>query len=503
MARKIEAPEQEVALGRILKAFIAGLGLVAISDVPSTAAPFFVAQLALAGLLFATVVMPVRSAALVFVAVIVAGQDHVSSGVSIDYSTASVWQFAMGPVKPTWLIFCCLFFHLWKSGIVKPPPYLLRAGVWFASIPVATGLVYGGFFSDHAGVEVTTDLKVALVLITAMMLFISVFQKNTHALIQIVEVLLGVLLARHLVDLIYLFRNLGPHIIEGVSRGSEDSGKGAIVLLLYFGTLLLWSGKSRFIGSLIAIISVALLAAYGTRGLWVTSALGAGILVLLIGLKRSAMVLLMGALMTTAGIFMLAIVNPATSEVISARSKDLTEGRPEELFEVVVSYNVISRVDPIRYGQIVNIMDSSARNFSFLWGVGYGGYYEDHAVPFPAHLATAFAAYSFESRKYYRAHDYFLHMYLKYGLIGLIIISALWIIPACRLYLINKVVLRHKNAQPSLILLLSICFIAFVPTAMLQMYWSGKGLMLNAIVISICIELARHKIQGPNLMSRK
>ena len=138
----------EISGMNIVRYFIYGLALVAISDVPSTWGVLFIfARGVLALLLFASFVMPIRPAVLLLFMLAIAGQDIVSFGDLTEYSTASIWQMRFGPINPSWIIFGCLFWQLlkiWK--IIAVPPLVKRAILWFATVPVITGLFYGGFF---------------------------------------------------------------------------------------------------------------------------------------------------------------------------------------------------------------------------------------------------------------------------------------------------------------------------------------------------------------------
>ena len=98
---------------------------------------------------------------------------------------------------------------------------------------------------------------------------------------------IGVLLARHAMDLVYFLTNVGPAIAEGVSRASDDSAKGGAAFLAFFGLMLIWARRRVAIGSLIATVAVFLIAAYATRYLWITFLTGALLLVFLLDLEES------------------------------------------------------------------------------------------------------------------------------------------------------------------------------------------------------------------------
>ena len=254
------------------------------------------------------------------------------------------------------------------------------------------------------------------------------------------------------------------------------------------------------LGIAISIPSILLLMAYGTRNLWITFLLGVIILIGIVGLRRSILVISIVAVLMTAGAGALIMVNPGSADVVFSRSKDFTEGRPLEKFAVDVEYNFLSRTDPIRFAQIINIIDSLGKRYAYLWGSGYGGYYEDSIVYFPWEIKSTFSQNNIDTGRFHTAHDFTILMILKYGLVGWLVITALWFIPGYTLFMM----FRKKNMlaadRPEMLHDIMICMTAFLPTAMLQTYWSGKGLFINGMIIASCIEFAR---QYPNYATAK
>ena len=137
-------------------------------------------------------------------------------------------------------------------------------------------------------------------------------------------------------------------------------------------------------------------------------------------------------------------------------------------------------------------MDSIRKRYAYLWGVGYGGYYDDTVIPYPVNLNSSYPKYSLESGRFYRAHEYIFQMILKFGLVGLVLISTLWVIPGYIMYKIFRRENMFAPGQPLMLHGLMLGLVAFLPTAIFQMTWSGKGLFLNGLVIATCIEFARH-----------
>ncbi len=499
----------DVSVRSVIFFFCCGLALVFVSDVPNIWGGYFVvARVSLAVLLFITLLLPIRPAILLMLLLALAGQDIVSSGnvsaTDLDYSTASIWQMGLGPLNPSMIITALLIWRLSRIRKKIIPSFVKWAFLWFVTVPVIAGLVYGGMYSEHAGVQVAQDLKFVIMLLTSIVLFLSVMRGDRKYLSQVVAVFVGVLFARHLVDLIYVIANVGPVLSAGVSRGSEDSAKGGVVFLLYFGLILFVIQKRPILGILITIPSVILLVAYGTRNLWVTFVFGVLVLLLFTGVRRWLILVPVGVVLLSVGIWALRLVNPRSLEIVQVRSRSITEGRPVDEFAVRVQDNWLSRIDQVRYAQILNVFDSLGKRYAYLWGTGYGGYYEDSAVLFQHDLKSSFAQYSLDEGRYFRTHSFSTHMFLKYGLFGMIFIYALWFIPLYGLFRIWRRRNMFAANQPLMFHAVILCIAAFMPTAMFQTYWSGKGLFINGLIIAVALEFSRHSSGlGENFQRRK
>lgn len=482
----------------IVRFFIYSCALVVISDIPSNwGIIYHGGRGVVLVLLLATVVLPVRHSLSILLLLAVTGKDIVTSSdldsIQFIHSTASIWQLHLGPIRPSWLVFGCLIWQFVKLRTFIITPTIKRVILWFLTIPVITGLIYGGIFSEFASIEVVKDIKFPLMLITCTILFLTLYKRDSRSLPLILSVLVGALLARHLMDLVYFIANYGPVIIPGVSRVSVDSAKGGIVFIIFFGTILIWAHNRFLLGAVIALPAILLLATYGTRMLWITFLLGAVVLLLLLGLRRSIFFVAIITVLTVGGVWTLFVAHPDSAEIILARSKSITIGRSIDRFKVSVDLNPLSRIDPIRYAELVNIIDSHGKRYAFLWGAGYGGYYEDRAVSFPMDLKSSFPHYSFKTGKYFTSHGFPGQIFLKHGLVGLFLISGLWLIPGYSLFKILRNKKTTVNDNSIMLHDLFLCLVAFLFTSMFQLYWSGKGLFVNGVVISACMEyVSRH-----------
>ena len=487
--------EHDLSFQSVLWFFLAGAFLVAVSDVPNDwGALFYLARGFLILLLFAAFVIPRPQALILLLMLALAGQDIVSSGygeyANPGYATASVWQIGFGPVHAGYIIFGCMLWQLLRIKKITVQPFVLRALIWFSTVPIFAAVIYGSFLTENARIEAVVDMRFALMLMVSIILFLSFLKKYPQYFNTLLVAFIGVLLARHLMDLMYVIVNIGPEIAQDMSRGSEDSAKGAVVILVYLGMALILAKRHMLIGGAMVISSVVLLVAYGTRNLWITFMLGILVLISFLGLRKGVKFILIGAILTLAGVWMLFIVNPTTAEMIYARSKTLSEGRPVDKFAVAVESNIISRIDQVRYAQIFNVIDSLNRRYAWLWGTGYGGYYEDDAIPFPSDLQTAFAEYSFQTGKYYRTHQFTTQMFLKYGLLGWLCIISIWFIPGIVLFKMYRKREMFAKNQPVILHCVMLCLAAFLPTGMFQTFWSSKGLLINGMIIASCMAFA-------------
>jgi hypothetical protein len=490
--------------GRLIgEFFFIGIVLVVLSDVPnSLGLAYRAAQLVLGVLLMTSFVLPSNRAILLLFLLAVTGQDIVGTADSFaddSYATASIWQFNFGPVRPSWLIFACVTYQLVRVGKLAAPLHVRMAMFWLASVPVITGLFYGGIASDLSqSEEIVKDLKFGFMLVASLLLFLTLLRRWPPLLPQLLAVFTGGLLARHSMDMVYFVFNMGPSLTADVSRVSLDSAKGAVVFLIFFGAMLVLMRGRYVLGGLISACATLLLAVYGTRLLWITFPIGALLLSFFMGLRRSASLAVVLLCLITGGLWAFYVINPRSAEVVLARSTSITVGREIQKFSVDVPYNVVSRVDPIRYGEGMNILHSMDERFAYLWGMGYGGYYEDGAVRFYHTLSSSFPQYSLDSGIFYSAHAYSLNTFLKHGLIGLIIISALWWVPGFRLFRVLRGGHAWRGSEGTLLQAMALCLLAFLPTAISQLYWSGKGLFINGALLAMCMVIADRESSNPH-----
>ena len=475
----LDGVHEDVKLSSVARFILYGAACVLVSDV-SNAVPgiFLAARLAIAGLLYATLILPPRAAATLLLVISLAGQDIVSgTSVETDHMTAAIWQISIGPLNPSFLFFACLLYQLARIPLHVPAQPVRWVVLWFLSVPIVTGLVYGGVFTEFGISEYLTDLRFPLMLFGSIFLYGSLLRAHPQWTPSLLAALFGVLIARHSIDVIYLVMNFGPETFAGVTRSSNDSAKGAVNLLILSGLLVVFAGRRhRLLGSTLVVLFGALSLAYATKLIWVGLLIGLVVVAAFVSISRRLLVAICIPLFLVCAAASLAILNPGSALVALLRAGTVTEGRPAATFAVDVDYNVVSRIDPIRYGESVNLLDAMARRAAYLWGTGYAGYYEDSKVNFDeSRMGTAFPSYMYQSGRFFLARLFVTHIFLKHGIIGLLLIASVWIVPAVAILRKFRRVGVFGPKRPLMTLVMVGGLTAYLPTSMLHNYWSGKG----------------------------
>jgi hypothetical protein len=150
--------------------------------------------------------------------------------------------------------------------------------------------------------------------------------------------------------------------------------------------------------------------------------------------------------------------------------------------------NILSRLDPARYAELLNSIGANVERFALLWGSGYGGYYTETVMPFPLDMVNAFPNYSIETGRFYLCHEFIVRVLFKFGIVGSIIICALWFVPGWQCFRL------YRAPGPGFTGLSVVSLVSFLPAAITTLTWSGKGMILNGFLIAFYMtaaELAR------------
>ncbi|HBG28784.1 MAG: hypothetical protein A2Y10_07020 [Planctomycetes bacterium GWF2_41_51] len=453
--------------------------LTIIIDTRSTAGSLFIAAryfVCIVSVL--SLFMPVRFGVPIIFLILAIGVDATQS-VYEKYAmgeiiSASLWQFRYGPFNPSMFVAFILGIHILKVHCLQLDKIVKRALIWFVTVPIITGFVYGGMTSIASRVEILQDVRFAILLMMSIILFRGYLKKFPQMIGFMLTLFVAYFVARHAVDLFYWFTGFGS-VMGGATRVSVGSTKGTINILLLFTIVLFFREKRFILGFALGLCSIILLVVYAGRLLWLTSVLGCILLFIVIGAKRFIIGL---PIVMICGIIAFKILGTYGYESLEYASQRA------ESFKGGSVGNYLQRLDGLRYGELVNVFNTNLKRGAVLWGSGYSSYYTDDAAPFPATLIAAFADYSAMSGLFYQTHEYFSHIYLKHGLIGLFIISSLWLTPAWRCYK-----MFDKNAKGLFYSVLA-CFIAFSFLAMIQFYWTGQGLFICGFMIASLITIS-------------
>ena len=487
----------DVKLSSVAKFAVYGILCVLLSDISNdTPTAFLLGRIVLAGLLYATLLLPARDAATLLLVIALAGQDIVSVGpADPEHMTSAIWQLSLGPLNPSAVFFGCLIYQLARIRLYRAGWPIDGALLWFLSVPMVSGLLYGGVFLEFGVSEYVTDIRFPLMLVGSVVLYGSVLRSHPGWAAELVAALFGVLFARHFMDVIYLATNYGAQGLAGVSRSSEDSAKGAVNLLILVGLVaMVVRGRKRLVGIAMVVVFGALSIAYATRLIWVCLVLGGLVLLSILRGPRGLAVLVLSPVLIGSAATLLTVLNPGSALVAAVRAGTVTQGRSAETFAVDVEYNVLSRIDPIRYAEAVNVLDSLGRRGAYLWGTGYGGYYEDDAVDFvERRMGTSFPPFMYQSGRFFNTHEFLTHVFLKHGAIGIALIASVWILPGAALVRALRRERALNRGSPATMVIMTAALTAYLPTSMLHNYWSGKGLFLSGIIIALCIHLARER----------
>ena len=271
------------------------------------------------------------------------------------------------------------------------------------------------------------DIKFFVITLSVYSVFKGLFTKHTEILSPLVLVIIGLSVLRFSVDFVLLLMNSGVEFIPGVTRVSLDSTKTLIVLLV--GLLIILTPRLKFypVTLAVGVLLTSLAFSYGSRMIYFDLAILGFTLFILLNrtrLLRSISTLLV---ITFISFYALFLFNEKNAEISFSRAENITVGRPVETFSVPTEYNVISRIDPIRYAQFQNIFLENLTVKRILIGRGIGGFYTDDYVEFPRNIGSTFTEQEFATGRFYRTHNFLSHFCMKYGVIGVSIIVYIWL----------------------------------------------------------------------------
>jgi len=423
----------------------------------------------------------------VLLCVLLCGQDILQSQTEAliygEASAPSIWRLRLGPVNPSWLVLSLLLcFYVAKlrpRGLTRLEMILI---VYFAF----TGIVSFAYGNQAEGIgRWASDLKFPAFLVLGLIMFRSYLEAYPTGLLPVALCAGLCWLSRHLVDFCYLVIGIVTTSIGGVNRVSVDSAKPMVVLLLLWGIALVAVHRRFIIGSLVASVAASLVVVYMTRTLW----LGAGISLLLFvvlgiryGLVSTRLPFASCAALALA-LWLVFSLSPDYIRIATQRAGD------------VISDPVSS--DYVRLASSVNLLGKIRDDGAFLWGLGYGGWYTDEYMPLTSEMRRvdidAFDPEWVSLGKFYRIHNVLLQFVFKHGVLGLVLFLYLWLAPIPALH---RLALRIKSASTNLadqemhLGVVSWLCLGFLPTAITNLAWSAKGVLISAFIMVVMHRLA-------------
>lgn len=467
-----QQPRNVNLLSEVAKYFLFAAILVVICDVPNTmGTPYLVAKSLIYGMLFFSVFLPNRLSLIFLLMLAVGGQDIVQTNAQREadnFYLASIWQGSLGPLRPSWVLMLYCGALMIKNRILLMDRSVAWALAWFGTIPLISGYFYGSFESAAPDIEIPTDMKAPLFLIVAILLFGSYLKSNPGSHIDFMAAFLGATLARHSIDFLYALLGFGAQFGD-VVRVSVDSTKGTVVLLLMFGLYLMIRHRYLFFGKALTLMSGLLLIVYATRGLWLSALLGLFVFARMMNLRKLFLSIPIGAAVAYGSFLLLANFFPQTVELVTNR-----------LDEHALHYtdNVFERYFPTRYAQVLNAYDATSQRWSWLWGSGYGSYYTESAREFTGDVDSAFPDHSIDSGQYFTIHNFVFRSLFEYGIVGIAMLMGLWLVPGRRCFRMCQ------HAPPSLLTGMTVAMVAFLPTSILEMTWTSKGMLIGGFTIT-------------------
>jgi hypothetical protein len=473
----------DIRIKHILLFFTLGLAIAGLSGISETAGPLYaVASRSLFLLLIASLLMPLRWGVPLFFILILVGTDLAQTASEVEIygrvEVASIWRLKIGPIRPSWLIFGSCLIQIIKTLRPVLDSRVKRAIAWFATVPFITGYIYGAHGAVNAASETIGDVRYALMLIAGIVLFHSFLRKHPSSISVVIAALVGGLLGRHLCDVIYWFIGYGPQL-GGVSRASVDSTKSTVVLVLLLAIYLVVGRKRLLLGAIIGLGSALLVVVYGTRLIWVSSVLCCVLFLYMFGARKAIILVPLVAILAFGS---LKLIKSIRGEAVGVAAEKA------EAFERAVGGeegNFVQRLDPMRYSEILNSVNTNLRRFAILWGSGYGSYYRDDVVRFPRKLISAHSEYAAWTGQFHFVHNFLFQMLFKYGIIGAFIVWSLWLGPARVCYRT-----AFDREDPSMFNGVLGCLLAFIPAAVIHLYWTGKAVFLNGFLIAVFLSIS-------------
>ncbi|HOD48532.1 MAG TPA: O-antigen ligase family protein [Candidatus Hydrogenedentes bacterium] len=256
-------------------------------------------------------------------------------------------------------------------------------------------------------------------------------------------------------------------------------GFGAVwtlfVFVLLIGVVLVTHGRGvtaitdRVIAAALILMAGALLLISAGRMLWLLTAFGFLMLVILDRLRTKVIVLAFSALCATAIVYVVALWGESMFETIGSMAGTL---KIWEAHSVTASLSTMARVYEFR-----NIHSQLLEHNNLLLGDGPGSTFSDQYHPYPFGLSeNDYSVAEQESRQFRNSHSLVTQLILQVGYLGLLVYVLCFALIYAALYAAYRH-MRHPRLR-----LIALSLLCFLPS-MVYMSWNSKSNMLLGIVV--------------------
>jgi len=304
---------------------------------------------------------------------------------------------------------------------------------------------------------------------------------------RIIELIIFCYGIKTVVALGYYYLCIGTQVGQNI-RVIFESGRNLLGLIFFLClSLLLYlpemKPRYKLLLMLFGFASLFNLVTYGSRGNLILARIG-GVLFLALAerarLQRAikARYVFMFALLAIASVVAINSIRPGALNFVYWKMRTLLEVNPADL-ESYTSYSPVTRVI-----EAINIFYLLLDKGSLLWGEGLGGWFNDQYYPFPFEIlgGSAYPDEHILMGKLFKPHGTPLVMFLKMGLLGVLIYYFIMLLFFKETYLI------FKNVDSRFWKAVVLAILVFLPlffyknfTSKLQVFF---GIML-AIVANI------------------
>jgi len=487
----------------LFKASIVGIALAVLSDVTASSGTLFIiAKFLVSTVAILSLCSGKTQGACLLVILLVAGRAIQLTDAGDHILTASIWSGSVGPLTPSLIVCALLVLQAFKNFKSMPSGIFRFATIWFAVVPTFAGIAYGNFSDSYARNYFKTDLRLPLMLFLGWHVFSAVCRADKSASTKLIISFFGALLARHSTNLLYSFSSVAG-TLTSANAISMCPAKGLVITIFYLGILGLLYTKKTLLFSLASTCSLYMLLTYSSRHLYITALLGIFALPKLVSKKQFVAGIPVIFTVFVAALFLLILIRPDTAHYVYLRTSTFFD--PARTTRgIAVDYNFFSAIDPVRYAEILNIVHQSFTKGSILWGQGYGGWFPESIAPLHVDLKNAYPPEQLSSGRFFYAHDFPPHIYLKYGFTGLLILILLWVKPIRHALTELRINAARLNSAERTLWLLNAALICTVPTAILSLWWSGKGCVLTGLILALLsatphFGLRKKEVQEPSV----